>query len=81
MVGDPTEGALIVAAAKAGALPNPLNKAYPRVQEIPLIPNVSAWSQCTAVDDPQPDDISPFYDDDPEQLVCRHRERCARISY
>ena len=30
MIGDPTEGALVVAAAKAGALPRPLNQAYPR---------------------------------------------------
>ena len=36
MVGDPTEGALLVAAAKAGALPRPLNLAYPRVAEIPF---------------------------------------------
>jgi Ca2+-transporting ATPase len=36
MTGDPTEGALVVAAAKAGALPRPLNHAYPRVQEVPF---------------------------------------------
>ncbi len=36
MVGDPTEGALLVAAAKGGALPAPLSQAYPRIQEIPF---------------------------------------------
>jgi P-type Ca2+ transporter type 2C len=36
MTGDPTEGALVVAAAKAGALPRPLNQAYPRLQEMPV---------------------------------------------
>ena len=36
MVGDPTEGALIVAAAKAGATRKDLDVAYPRVQEIPF---------------------------------------------
>ncbi|HLE52881.1 MAG TPA: cation-translocating P-type ATPase [Anaerolineales bacterium] len=36
MVGDPTEGALIVAAAKAGVWASALNKAYPRAQEIPF---------------------------------------------
>ena len=36
LVGDPTEGALLVAAAKAGCLPRPLYQAYPRVAEIPF---------------------------------------------
>jgi P-type Ca2+ transporter type 2C len=36
MVGDPTEGALIVAAAKAGLWANDLNQLLPRVQEIPF---------------------------------------------
>jgi Ca2+-transporting ATPase len=36
MVGDPTEGALIVAAAKAGLWANELNRLFPRVQEIPF---------------------------------------------
>ena len=34
--GDPTEGALIVAAAKAGLRKEALDKTYPRVQEIPF---------------------------------------------
>jgi Ca2+-transporting ATPase len=36
MIGDPTEGALLVAAAKAGAFAKQLNEAYPRENEIPF---------------------------------------------
>ena len=36
MIGDPTEGALIVAAAKAGLQNDVLNDAYPRVGEVPF---------------------------------------------
>jgi Ca2+-transporting ATPase len=64
MVGDPTEGALIVAAAKAGALPSPLNSAYPRVEEIPFDSERKRMVTVHSVDDPHPEDISPFYDDD-----------------
>ena len=63
MVGDPTEGALIVAAAKAGALPSPLNQAFPRVQEIPFDSERKRMVTVHLVDDPHPEDISPFYDD------------------
>ncbi|MFH1635462.1 MAG: cation-translocating P-type ATPase [Chloroflexota bacterium] len=64
MVGDPTEGALIVAAAKAGALPSPLNQAYPRIQEIPFDSERKRMVTVHSVDDPRPDDISPFSDDE-----------------
>jgi Ca2+-transporting ATPase len=63
MIGDPTEGALIVAAAKAGALPSPLNQAFPRVQEIPFDSERKRMVTVHLVDDPHPEDISPFYDD------------------
>jgi len=36
MVGDPTEGALVVAAAKAGLMRNQLERDFPRVDEIPF---------------------------------------------
>ena len=36
IVGDPTEGALLVAAAKAGAYHVDLKEAYPRQSEVPL---------------------------------------------
>lgn len=63
MVGDPTEGSLIVAAAKAGARAPDLNKAYPRVQEIPFDSARKRMVTMHALKEPRPEDISPFYDD------------------
>jgi len=62
VAGDPTEGALIVAAAKANAWTEELNKAYPRVQEIPFDSSRKRMLTLHRVKDPQPEDISPFYD-------------------
>jgi len=42
MVGDPTEGALVVVAAKAGLRCEQQEDAFPRVGEIPLTPTASA---------------------------------------
>ena len=36
IVGDPTEGALVVAAAKAGAIHIDIKEAYPRENEVPF---------------------------------------------
>ena len=63
VAGDPTEGALIVAAAKAGAWTKDLNKAYPRVQEIPFDSTRKRMLTLHTVRDPKPEDISPFYND------------------
>jgi len=62
VAGDPTEGALIVAAAKANAWTEELNHAYPRVQEIPFDSTRKRMLTLHRVSDPQPEDISPFYD-------------------
>ena len=62
VAGDPTEGALIVAAAKANAWTDQLNQAYPRVQEIPFDSTRKRMLTLHRVNDPQPEDISPFYD-------------------
>jgi Ca2+-transporting ATPase len=62
MIGDPTEGALLVASAKAGALPRPLNHAYPRVGEIPFDSGRKRMVTIHDIKDPQPEDISPFDD-------------------
>ncbi len=64
IVGDPTEGALIVAAVKAGASRHTLAHAYPRVQEIPFDSVRKRMATVHAVSDPQPEDLSPFYDDE-----------------
>jgi Ca2+-transporting ATPase len=63
MVGDPTEGALAVAAAKAGAMPGKVHRAYPRIQEVPFDSERKRMITVHSVQDPKPDDISPFYDD------------------
>jgi len=63
IIGDPTEGALIVAAAKAGEIQNVLNKKYPRTQEIPFDSVRKRMLTIHEIDEPGPDDISPFDDD------------------
>ncbi len=63
MVGDPTEGALIVAAAKAGTDLAELNRAYPRVQEVPFDSARKRMITIHRIEHPEPEDLSPFYDD------------------
>ncbi|OQY37207.1 MAG: ATPase [Anaerolineaceae bacterium 4572_5.2] len=62
IVGDPTEGALMIAAAKAGALPDPLAQAYPRIEEIPFDSDRKRMVTVHAIREPHPADVSPFYD-------------------
>jgi len=64
IVGDPTEGALLVAAAKAGALPVEVKQAYPRENEVPFDSERKRMITIHEVSEPRPDDISPFYDDE-----------------
>ena len=63
IVGDPTEGALIVAAAKAGAWHMDVVQAYPRSDEVPFDSERKRMITIHDVTSPQPDDLSPFYDD------------------
>ncbi len=60
VVGDPTEGALVVAAAKAGAFKEALEEDYPRVQEIPFDSARKRMVTIHAIREPHPDDASPF---------------------
>lgn len=62
MVGDPTEGSLLVAAVKAGAITSELHKAYPRKKEIPFDSESKRMVTIHAVHDPRVEDISPFVD-------------------
>ena len=60
IIGDPTEGSILVAAAKAGALAPELNKAYPRSGEIPFDSDRKRMVTLHEIKDPQAKDISPF---------------------
>jgi Ca2+-transporting ATPase len=62
IVGDPTEGALLVAAAKAGAVPVEVKHAYPRENEVPFDSERKRMITIHDVSEPRPEDISPFYD-------------------
>ncbi len=62
IVGDPTEGALLVAAAKAGAFHVDVKQAYPRENEVPFDSERKRMITIHEVSQPRPDDISPFYD-------------------
>ncbi len=62
MIGDPTEGSILVAAYKAGAGSKELNYAYPRKNEIPFDSERKRMITIHAIDNPSLDDISPFVD-------------------
>ena len=64
MVGDPTEGSMIVAAAKAGVNYKELTAAYPRVQEVPFDSERKRMITIHQVKDPRQVDASPFDDDE-----------------
>jgi len=67
IIGDPTEGALTVAAAKAGAPLIPYEEAYPRIQEIPFDSERKRMVTVHEVVDPRPEDLSPFYNEEKRQ--------------
>jgi Ca2+-transporting ATPase len=60
IVGDPTEGSLLVAAAKAGALHIEIDKAYPRENEVPFDSERKRMITIHNVSEPSADDLSPF---------------------
>ncbi|MEP7137002.1 MAG: cation-translocating P-type ATPase [Chloroflexota bacterium] len=60
IVGDPTEGSLLVAAAKAGALHIEIDKAYPRENEVPFDSERKRMITIHHVSEPSPEDPSPF---------------------
>ncbi len=63
IVGDPTEGALLVAAAKAGAIHVDIDEAYPRENEVPFDSERKRMITIHNVYDPKPHDPSPFNDE------------------
>ncbi len=62
IVGDPTEGALLVAAAKAGAFHVQIDEAYPRENEVPFDAERKRMITIHDVREPHPNDASPFHD-------------------
>jgi P-type Ca2+ transporter type 2C len=67
MVGDPTEGALLVAAVKAGAHTNHLLAAYPRENEIPFDSTRKRMITIHSILDPRDEDLSPIYGEENKQ--------------
>ncbi len=63
VVGDPTEGALLVAAAKAGAYHVDVKQAYPRESEVPFDSERKRMITVHDVKAPVPGDASPFRDE------------------
>jgi P-type Ca2+ transporter type 2C len=63
IVGDPTEGALLVAAAKAGAIHVEIKEAYPRENEVPFDSERKRMITIHDVATPRPEDPSPFTDE------------------
>ncbi len=62
IVGDPTEGSILVAAVKAGALPENVAQAYPRTDEIPFDSIRKRMVTVHSIQDLHPEDISPVND-------------------
>ena len=69
IVGDPTEGALLVAAAKAGGSAELLNQAYPRTDEIPFDSVRKRMLTIHNVSSPSSDDLSPFKEGENDRYV------------
>ena len=70
MVGDPTEGALLVASAKAGLWREALEQGYPRVAEVPFDSERKRMSTVHALQRVDEDDGSPFMPGDQGYVIC-----------
>jgi Ca2+-transporting ATPase len=62
IVGDPTEGSLLIAAAKADGYRMDLSKDYPRQDEVPFDSERKRMITIHDLSNPKHDDISPFVD-------------------
>jgi len=62
IVGDPTEGSLLIAAAKADAYHVDLHNAYPRLDEVPFDSERKRMTTIHDILEPDPQDVSPFKD-------------------
>jgi Ca2+-transporting ATPase len=77
MVGDPTEGAMVVAAAKGGFWAPELEKSFPRVQEIPFD---SDRKRMTTIHRRDASDFIAFVKGAPDMLLdqCTHIQRAGQ---
>ncbi len=75
IVGDPTEGALLIAAAKADAYHVDLHKAYPRQDEVPFDSERKRMVTIHDIWKPNPKDVSPFTGQQIDRLGCDRRQR------
>lgn len=64
IIGDPTEGSILVAAAKANMLQETLNTVYPRRQEIPFDSTRKRMVTIHTIEADDPEDSSPLHDRD-----------------
>jgi Ca2+-transporting ATPase len=64
IVGDPTEGSLVVAALKTGAIHSEINNAYPRIDEIPFDSERKRMVTIHKIKEPRKEDISFFLNED-----------------
>ncbi len=62
IVGDPTEGSLLIAAVKANAYHVDLTNAYPRLDEVPFDSERKRMTTIHDIYEPDPKDVSPFKD-------------------
>ena len=62
IVGDPTEGSMLVAALKTGNAHMDVDEAYPRQNEVPFDSDRKRMVTVHDVEHPNPNDLSPFYD-------------------
>lgn len=62
MVGDPTEGSILVAAAKAGVWANETNESYPRVNEVPFDSTRKRMITMHAIEGWSENDASPVHE-------------------
>ena len=61
IIGDPTEGSLLIAAAKAGAFPECVNGIHPRENEIPFDSSRKRMITIHTLDETLGYDVSPFF--------------------
>jgi P-type Ca2+ transporter type 2C len=67
LVGDPTEGSILVAAAKSGAVISEVIEAYPRDDEVPFDSSRKRMLTVHYIQNPSDEDYSPIYGDEKKQ--------------